>query len=254
MNKYIIKGIFFQFVMALRGYRQGTTEKTEPQTRRLRQATRASKKRFGDLSTYVDKKTYDYLVSAIPEIKPLEESEKTDLIVARVIIDANSYDMLADYRYDDIVGKLIDEYGEDNDALRIGFSMIYALKDVIDDPIQFWKLFNLKTKDDNDLWMLNNINSLLNQLNNLGYDDFIELVHQSETAKDVIFGGPKMVPSKAKINVSYFHQKGSERAITEGPQCKRCSSRNTIVTQQRLRGPDEPMTTVVTCFDCGFAK
>ncbi len=44
---------------------------------------------------------------------------------------------------------------------------------------------------------------------------------------------------------------GDQQAETDGFQCGRCKQRKTVYRQAQTRSADEPMTTFVTCTNCG---
>lgn len=44
------------------------------------------------------------------------------------------------------------------------------------------------------------------------------------------------------------------KATTDAFKCPKCKKRKSMVDQKQLRRGDEPMTTIVTCMECGFVQ
>jgi DNA-directed RNA polymerase subunit M/transcription elongation factor TFIIS len=110
-----------------------------------------------------------------------------------------------------------------------------------------------KILDMNDRYF---IYEIVNVLYELGYDKTYEYLNNLKlvvnlSKREMLFDNPLLTPAKDKLalDMEIFRNKVD---VTHGDvDCRKCGSDNTISVQKQMRSADEPMTTFVTCQQCG---
>jgi len=109
-----------------------------------------------------------------------------------------------------------------------------------------------KMLDMNDRYF---IYEIVNILHELGYEKTYEylnsLRNMGGSKREMLFDNPLLTPAKDKLSLDMeiFRNKVD---VTHGDvDCRKCGSDNTISVQKQMRSADEPMTTFVTCQQCG---